>query len=98
MKKSFDKSTGQTFVQWDAPVPSAMSRPWNRQLIQFRSASLIDPRLHDRSSPFQLGPAPLVHTCIKVAAERVGGLEKEHLQHLPIPCKLKSTILRHMRT
>ncbi|KAI1180976.1 hypothetical protein F4777DRAFT_181238 [Nemania sp. FL0916] len=75
--ESYDRTTGQVFHQWDAPVPQFMPQPWNR--IQNRSRLSKPISLLNRGH----GPAPLVDICLRVVAQNVEKLEQEHLQDLP---------------
>ncbi|KAI1428968.1 hypothetical protein F5Y12DRAFT_585719 [Xylaria sp. FL1777] len=75
--QSFDRSTGQTFLQWDVPAPRSMPVPWNR---------VTKPVVHTYSRPRSrhFGAAPLVDMCSKVVAAHIEELDRSHLQDLPV--------------
>ncbi|KAI1349226.1 hypothetical protein F5Y01DRAFT_188953 [Xylaria sp. FL0043] len=77
VKESFDRATGQTFLQWDVPVPEPMPVPWNR-------VPHSNPYLQSPSPPL-LGAPSLVDICSKVAAQHIEELDESHLQDLPTP-------------
>ncbi|GAP89881.1 putative succinyl-3-ketoacid-coenzyme a transferase [Rosellinia necatrix] len=75
----YDRDTGQVFRQRDVPMPRAMSEPWNYKNHPTRQRLLVADE--GRAS----GPAGLVATCIKVAAQHTNELDEEHLRSLPGP-------------
>ncbi|KAI1277846.1 hypothetical protein F5Y07DRAFT_361828 [Xylaria sp. FL0933] len=77
VKESFDRATGQTFLQWDVPVPEPMPVPWNR--VPHSNSYSQSP------SPPLLGAPSLVDICSKVAAQHIEELDESHLQDLPTP-------------
>ncbi|KAI0912471.1 hypothetical protein F4823DRAFT_581675 [Ustulina deusta] len=87
MQESFDRSTGQTFLQWDVPAPAAMPVPWNRTRHPIRTNSW--------PQSCHSGAAPLVDMCLKVAAQHIDQLDRLHLQYLPI--QLVGRIWEHVK-